>query len=127
MRALVVRTILAVTLAAAAMSLLPAEEAAGKPPSGNYGFAITIDRDEDTDVATCKIEIEDLASSKLLANPEIEAHLGEETEVVLYVEEGGIKCSFALSIEVEVDRARYRFEAHHDKQIVSIQEGLLAL
>ena len=38
MRALIIRTLLAVTLAAGAMALLPAEETVGERPSGKYGF-----------------------------------------------------------------------------------------
>ena len=77
MRALIIRTLLAVTLAAGAMALLPAEETVGERPSGKYGFSLQIERNTEPGIAICDIEIVDLKTQTVLYHPRLNAPQGE--------------------------------------------------
>ncbi|MCP4900670.1 MAG: hypothetical protein GY906_27215 [bacterium] len=127
MRAMIIRTLLAVTLAAGAMALLPAEEAVGERPSGRYGFSVQIERDAETSLAICDVEIVDLQSKTVLCNPRLSAPEGELTTATTTISSGGIECDLTVSIEVEQNYVAYVFEAEHNGSLVSSQQGTLKL
>lgn len=127
MRGLIIRTLLAVTLAAGAMALLPAEEAVGKPFSGRYGISLNVDSTSDADLAVCEAEIIDLETRQVICRPELRIPIGEHETFATEVSSGGIDCSLSLSIEVDRARVSYRFEAAHDGTMVSSQQGSLQI
>ena len=123
MRGLLIRSLLAVALAAGAFILLPVGAATDTPPSGRYALAVDLGTTESGEGLLCRIRITDVETSKVLFAPELRARVGHVTSAVTRFSSGGVDCELRVSVERDESAVRYRFEAVHGGTVVSIQEA----